>query len=266
MPSVQLERLRPQIYAIITQYENSDMFTRSLISLLKSYSGDIDHSPSQITAYSLIPRLNVPQVVLNQLEISLKHLALTYPSQTKSIVEKLWEQRYFETKKIALILLSNLHTQEKDFYFEKINIWVDADIEGPIIDVILENAIKNKDIFESKQWFALVEEWLYSKINHLRKIGLTAIADLVDADTYHNLPAIFRLVEPMLSKPHVSINKDLIALIHSLIKASQPETAAFLIHLSVMYPEPEVYALIRKCIPLFDQYYASEVSNKLAIQ
>ena len=266
MPSVQLERLRPQINAIITQYDKSDMFTMSLISLLKSYSGNIDYSPSQITSYSLIPKLNVPQVVLNQLEISLKHLARTYPSQTKSIVEKLWEKQYFEPKKIALILLSNLHAQEKDFYFEKINIWVDTDIEGPIIDVILENAIKNKDIFTSKQWLALVKEWLYSKNNHLRKIGLTAIADLINADTYHNLPSIFHLVEPMLSKPHVSINKDLITLIHSLIKASQPETAAFLIHLSIMYPKPEVYALIRKCISFFDQYYASEVSKRLAIQ
>jgi len=266
MPSVQLARLRPQINAIITQYENSDMFTRSLIFLLKSYSGNIDRSPSQISAYSLIPRLNVPQVVLNQLEISLKHLARTYPSQTKSIVEKLWEQRYFESKKIALILLSNLYTQEKDFYFEKINLWVDADIEGPIINVILENAIENKNIFTSKQWLSLVEEWLYSKINRLQKIGLTAIADLIDADTYHNLPAIFHLVEPMLSKPHILINKDLITLIYSLIKTSQPETAAFLIHLSIMYPKPEVHALIRKCIPFFDQYYASEVSKRLAFQ
>jgi hypothetical protein len=217
MPSVQLERLRPQINAIITQYENSETFTRSLISLLKSYSGDIDHSSSQISAYSLIPRLNVPQIVLNQLEISLKYLARTYPSQTKSIVEKLWEEQFFEPKIIALALLSNLHAQERDFYFEKINIWVDADIEGPIIDVILENAIKNKDIFESKRWLALVEEWL-------------------------------------------------VTLIQSLIKASQPETAAFLIHLSIMYPKPEVYALIRKCMSFFDQYYASEISKKLATQ
>jgi len=266
MPSVQIERLRPQINAIITQYENSEMFTRSLISLLTSYSVDIGSSPSQITAYSLIPRLNVPQVVLNQLDISLKHLARTYPSQTKSIVEKLWEQPYFEPKKIALILLSNLHAQEKDFYFEKINKWVNADIEEPIIEVILENTIKNKDILTSKQWLALVEEWLYSKTIRFQKIGLTAVVDLIEAEKYHNLPAIFHLIEPMLSKPHVSINKDLIALIHALIKSSQPETAAFLIHLSIMYPKPEVYALIRKCISFFDQYYSSEISKKLAIQ
>jgi hypothetical protein len=97
------------------------------------------------------------------------------------------------------------------------------------------------------------------------RLRLTAIADLMDAETYHNLPAIFHLVEPMLSKPHVSINKDLTTLIHSLIRASQPETAAFLIHLSIMYPKPEVYALIRKCLSFFDQYYSSEVSKRLAI-
>ncbi len=262
MPSVQLERLRPQINAIVTQYEHSEIFTRSLISLLKSYGGDIDSSPSQIYAHSLIPRLNVPQVVLNQLEISLKHLACTYPSQTKSIVEKLWEQQYFEIKKIALILLSNFPTQEKDFYFKKTSKWVDADIEEPLIDVILENAIKNKDIFSSEQWLNLIKEWLYSKKNRFRKIGLAAVSDLINADTYHNLPAIFHLVEPMLSEPHISINKDLITLIHSLIKASQPETAAFLIHLSIMHPKPDIYSLIRKCLPFFNQYYASEIRKK----
>ena len=266
MPSVQLERLRPQINAIVTQYENSEIFTKSLISLLKSYSEDIDYSPSQIRAFSLTPRLNVPQVVLNQLEISLKHLARTFPSPTKSIIEKLWEQEYFEPKTLALILLSNLDAQENDFYFEKINKWVDEDIEEPIITVVFENAFANKDIFASEQWLTLAEKWLYSKNDRIRKIGFRAITSLIDADVHQNLPAMFRLVEPMLSKPHVLINKDLTTLIHSLIKASQPETAAFLIHLSVMVPKPEVYALIRKCLPFFDQYYSSQVSNKITIQ
>jgi len=266
MPSVQLERLRPQINALVTQYENSEMFTRSLISLLKSYSEDIDYSPSQIRAYSLIPRLNVPQVVLNQLEISLKYLARTFPSHTKSIVEKLWEQQCFELKTISLILLSNLEVQEIDFYFKIISKWVDAEIEEPIINVVLENALANEDIFTNKQWLTLVEKWLYSKNDRIRKIGIKAIAGMINTNAYHNLPAMFRLIEPILSKPHVSINKDLIVLIHSLIKASQPETAAFLIHLSVMYPKPEVNALIRKCLPFFDQYYSSQISNKITIQ
>ena len=126
--------------------------------------------------------------------------------------------------------------------------------------------LQTKLFFASEQWLTLVEKWLYSKNNRIRKIGFRAITGLINTDIYHNLPAMFRLVEPMLSKPHVLINKDLTTLIHSLIKASQPETAAFLIHLSVMYPKPEIYALIRKCLPFFDQYYSSLVSNKISIQ
>lgn len=265
MPSVQLERLRPQINAIIAQYEHSDMFTRSLMSFLKSYRGNIDSSSYKVNAYTTIPRLHVPQVVLNQLEISLKYLAHTNPSQTKPIIEKLWDQKYFEPKKMALILLSNLNAQEYDFYFEKINLWVDSDIEEPIINVIFENAKRNKEFFTSKQWFNIVEKWLSSKENRLQKIGLTAIRAIIDSNLYPNLPVIFRLVEPLLSKPHVSINKNLITLVNSLIEASQPETAAFLIHLSVMYPKPEVYALIRKCISFFNQENAAEISKRLAI-
>ena len=236
MPSVQLERLRPQINVIATQYKNSEIFTSSLISLLKSYSEDVDYSSFKITPFSLIPRLNVPIIVLNQLEISLKHLARTYPSQTKLTVEKLWEHQYYETKIIAIVLLSNLQPQELDYYFEKISMWVDEEIEKPIIDAVLVNAIKNKNIFENKRWLALIEEWLFSKKIRFQKIGLAAIVDLINIDTYHNLPVVFQLVEPILSKPRLSLNKDLTTLIHSLIKASQPETAAFLIHLSIMYP------------------------------
>ena len=264
MPSVQLERLRPQINAIVAQYEHSDIFTRSLLSFLKSYAGNIDSSPYQISAYSIIPKLNIPQVVLNQLEISLKHLAHTYPSQTKPIIEKLWDQQYFESKKIALFLISNLNADERDFYFEKISFWVDADIEDPIINVILEYTKKNKDIFASEQWLLLVEKWMYSKKSRLKKIGLRAIRDLIDSNIHPNLPAIFHLIEPLLSKPNVSINKDLISLISALIVVSQPETAAFLIHLSIMYPKPKVYVLIRKCIPFFNPDYANEISNNLA--
>ena len=246
--------------------QQSETFTQSLISLLKSYSSIIDSSPDKISSFSLIPRLNTPLVVLNQLEISLKHLAHEYPRETKYVIEKLWAQPFFEPKKLSIVLLSNLPKKEKEYYFEKISSWVHEEIEDPLINAILENAISNKDIFSSTEWFSLVEKWLYSKTSRLRKIGLASVKDLISIETYSNLPAIFHLVEPLLSKPNVSINKDLTALVRSLVDSTQPETAAFLIHLSVMYPKPEVFALIRKCIPFFDDNYAFEIKQKLVIR
>lgn len=265
MPSVQLERLRPQINAITSQYANSELFSKSLLALLKSYGGEIDESSSQISPYSIIPRMNIPQVVLNQLEISLKHLAKIFPNQTKIIIEKLWEQNYFETKKIAIVLLSNLPVEENNYYFEKIEAWVDEDIEQPIINGIFENTNKVTGMSQNPQWMHLIETWLGSKNERMQKIGLIALTNRIRLDTQKNLPTVFRLVEPLFSNPHVSINNDLLNLIGSFISASEPEVAAFLIHLTAIYPKPEIYSFIRKCLPLFDPYFASEIKKVLSI-
>jgi hypothetical protein len=265
MPSVQLERLRPQINAITSQYEDSELFIKSLIALLKSYSGEIDESSSQISPYSIIPRMNIPQVVLNQLEISLKHLAHKFPDQTKIIAENLWEQNYFEIKEIAIILISNLPAKENNYYFEKIEAWVDEEIEQPIINSIFEKTNKIVEMAQDTQWMLLIETWLSSKIERMQKIGLIALTNRIRLDTQKNLPVVFRLVEPLLSDPHVSINNDLLKLVGSLISASEPETAAFLIHLAAIYPKPEIFSFIRKCLPLFDQYFASEIKKLLTI-
>ncbi|MDO9545866.1 MAG: DNA alkylation repair protein [Pelolinea sp.] len=209
--------------------------------------------------------MNIPQVVINQLEISLKHLAQIFPDQTKIIAKNLWGLDYFETKKIAIFLISNLPKQENNYYFNKIEEWVDADIEQPIIMGIFENTNKITDISRDPQWLRLIETWLGSNIERIQKIGLVALTNHIRLDSNKNLPAIFRLVEPLLSHPHIAINNDLLNLVGSLIIASQPETAAFLIHLSAIYPKPELSSFIRKCLPLFDPYFSSEIKRKLTI-
>jgi len=263
MPSVQLERLRPQINAITPHYENCDLFIKSLIALLESYKGEVDSSSTKISPYSIIPRMNIPMVVLNQLEISLKHLAKIYPDQTKIIAKNLWEQGFFETKKIGVFLVTNLPSHENFAYFRIIEDWIDEDIEQPIILEIFKNISKTKGLYQDPQWLLLIETWLSSKIERFQKIGLYALGYHIRSSTVKNLPVIFRLVEPLLSEPHFSINNELINSVESLIEASQPETAAFLIHLAAIYSKPEMFSLIRKCLPMFDPYFASDIKRKV---
>ena len=265
MPSVQLERLRPQVNAIVTQYENSDVFCKSLIALLRTYSSDVDPSFYKITSYSILPTLNVPQVVLNQLEIAFKHLSQKYPIQTKATARVLWGQNIFETKQIALFLLANLPTDEIEFFITMIDKWVDADIEMPIINHILETISTNAEISNDPRWINLIESWVNSSEIRLQKIGISALTYQIELDGNNNLPKIFRLIEPIFSKPNVSINSDLLNLVESLVNASEPETAAFLIHLAAIYPNPEISSFLRKCLPKFNAYFSSEIKKALKI-
>ena len=81
MAPAQLSRLRPQITALASQFEDVDAYLLSLTALFKTYSSDIDIAASGITPHSLMPKLNIPMVVINQLEISFNHLGKTYPDQ-----------------------------------------------------------------------------------------------------------------------------------------------------------------------------------------
>jgi hypothetical protein len=263
MPSVPLERLKPQINAITLQYENSDLFVNSLIALLKSYSSEIDHSSTKISSYSIIPQMNVPMVVLNHLEISLKHLAKKFPDQTIIIASTIWEQRYFETKKIAIFLLSNLPAQENFAFFDRIDNWITEDIEQPILLEIFDNLNKSKILSQDPKWILLIETWLSSKIGRLNKIGLRALVNHLHSKPIKDLPSVFRIIEPLLSNPHISINNELLEMVKALITVSQAETAAYLIHLSIIYPKKETLSFIRKCLSMFDSYFASEIKNQI---
>ncbi|MCD6356761.1 MAG: DNA alkylation repair protein [Anaerolineaceae bacterium] len=263
MAPVQLERLRPQINAVASLFEKYDLFIKSLVSLLESYSSEINISPSQISPYSLIQKLNVPQVVLNQLEVSFSHLTPIYPTQAKKIADHLWKKEYFEYKEIALLISSNLPPDEINWFFNKIEQWINKDTETPIVDIVLGIMKKNEDLITNNKWFFLIKKWIYSKNNHLKKIGLFALSDLIALNSYQNLPAVFHLIEPIISKPNVSINSNLIKVIKTLVDKSESETAAFIIHLATLYPTPELLLFIRKCLPFFRDFNSSEIKKRL---
>ena len=263
MSPIQLERLRPQINAVVSQYQTSDIFIQSLKSLLESYHGDIEISSAGISPYSLIPKLNIPNVILNQLEISLQFLAHKHPVQTIEIVNKLWVEKELEYKSIAIFLLSNLPKNMLDVYFGKVEEWINQDTEAALINVIMENSYTNPEIYKSDYWLSLVERWLVSKSYHVRKVGISSLTHMVTSDSFQILPAFFRMVELIFNDLHVSLHKDLMQLIQSMTEYSQPETAAFLIHLAIISPRKEIFTIIRKFLPFFDNFYANEIKNNI---
>lgn len=263
MAPAQLSRLRPQITALASQFEDVDTFLLSLTALLKEYSSDIDNAASGITPYSLMPKLNIPAVVINQMEISFNHLGKAHPNQAINIAERLWKRDQFEYKKIALLLLISLPLESLNKYFNNLGIWIDKDTEKLIIDVILEAAKKNSTIGSQVQWKELVFRWIGASDTRLKKFGLEAIANFIQSNPDYPLPEIFKRIEPVFSQPHITINADLIYLIEVLASNSVNETAAFLILLSIHNPNSDTCSFIRKCLPVFPDFLAEKIKETL---
>jgi len=263
MPAAQLSRLQPQINALSSLFGTPATYVEALSGLLEKYRGELDHSAADITAYSLIKRLNVPDIVLSQLGISYNYLAATYPEQAVSIADVIWEYAYFEYKQLALNLLSKLPDEQIAIFFERITRWVQEDTEVPIISEILNIGKSNSKISSHPSWIALIANWSNSDDFHLAKIGLRALKDFIAVNKSYPLPGIFIVIQPIFAYPNIKIHTELLELVKALIHNSMNETAAFMISLAIQYPHLEMQKFIRKCIPFFPDLAAQKIKESL---
>jgi hypothetical protein len=67
------------------------------------------------------------------------------------------------------------------------------------------------------------------------------------------------LITPLYSQPDIAMQRNLTELTRWLIERSEPETASFLISMVEVNRKPAVSALVRKLMPLFDEYYQADI-------
>jgi hypothetical protein len=78
------------------------------------------------------------------------------------------------------------------------------------------------------EYFSLIENWLASGDVPSRKVGLRAIPALVENPEFENLPALYRLLAPLVRESTSSLEADLIRVVRALGRRSSQETAYFL--------------------------------------
>jgi hypothetical protein len=171
----------------------------------------------------------------------------------------LWEQTHYEPRKLAIFLLAKLEGSYQEQFVLHIRDWISADLDQNLIAEIIEQSGQKPEIVSSGQWINLVRAWLNSGEKDLQRIGIRAVALLVEDRSFQNLPLVFELITPLYIQPSFAVQKNVMELTRKLIERSQPETAAFFISLAEVHREEPIYALIRKSLPLFDPLYQDEI-------
>jgi hypothetical protein len=263
MSPVQIERLRPQINALAAQFESSEAFIASLDRLFESYREEIELSPNSFTAFALIPSLNIPEVVLNQLEIIINHKTPIFPEQSKEIAEAFWEKDFLEYKQTAIIMAIRIFSVDPGWFFEKSSQWIIEDTPQPVIDFLLSSISENSRILNHAGWGSIIEKWINSDSVRLQKVGLKALTEKAVQKDFQNLPGIFKIVESIFSNPTLALSNELQNFINKLIGKSEPEISAFLIHMHIMHPSPALAKFIRKCLPFFSTEFQVEIEKQL---
>ena len=259
MPPVQLARLRPQVNTLMNQYQDEGLFEKTLLLIFEKYTEKRSATNAWLRPDPGMPSYDLSPLVMNELENAFESMAKLHPQEAIRLADRIWQQTYYEPKRLAILTLAALRPPHSEAFFQRIEQWIPAGLEDCLISELIEQISRLPETVTSERWIGLVHTWLYAEDKNLAKIGMRAVSKLVENTGFQNLPLVFDLIEPLYAQPKIALQKNLGALTRVLIERSQPETAAFLISLVDLHPSPPVSALVRKLLPLFDEYYQEEI-------
>lgn len=261
MAIIQIPRLRSQINAIAAHFDNSGTFISALKSLLNIYSGNkhfpllLENSPQGLHYYDLA------EVVMAELESAFIGLSRNHPLEAIEIADLMWQEPVFEMKKLAVITVSHLGDNYGEYFVQRMDEWIAEDLDEKLLNEILAESQHLPFLVTSKKWLELINNWLNSSSRKMVKNGLKALGQLISRKDFQDMPFVFGLMFPIFSQSDFALQKNLIDFTRLMAEKSQSETASFLISLGEIYPDNQVKAFIRKCLPFFDEFFQKEIKR-----
>ncbi|MBE0411943.1 MAG: DNA alkylation repair protein [Anaerolineales bacterium] len=252
MPAIYPARLKTQTAELAECYANPKNFLRGLHNLLEFYS-DRTYRPGQSgEPRPLIAQYNVPSPVLRQVLKDLLRKIEKHPQVGLVLCDNLWEQPYLECKQLAVRVLGNIAPEPPEKIFERVVRWGISGSEHHLqMDLVVEGLARLRrerpDVYIHQ-----VGDWLSAENHASNQIGIKALIALLDQSHFANLPAIYRILTPLLHSKRSKLRSDIILVLGMLAKHSPQETAVFIKQNMAFAAEyPEILWFIRHSLRFF---------------
>jgi hypothetical protein len=228
MPAIQLARLKIQIIELLTYFDRPADFVRELHVLLGFYA-DRTRRPGQSgTPKPLIKAYNVPRQVMRRIKSDIALQVVSYPESAFSLADQLWDDNWFECRLLAISILGLIPLESNNRVIGRMQMWGKKCKEDALLDALLaDGAVQIRDE-NPNEYLLLVEDWLSETEISSRKVGLRAVPALVMNSGFENLPAIYRLLAPLIRESTSVLEADMLTAVRALGKRSPQETAYFL--------------------------------------
>ncbi len=252
MPAVDLTALNNRLQSLSLYRNNPETYIDKLEDLLGMYSSKKIQLGENIPLQTLLPRLNVSNLVLEKVIETFPALANELPENALSVLDILWGKEELEFKILAINLLLNLPAEKADAVNQRLPLWITSTDEGILHSVILaqfpfsnQATVKNLRIF--------IERLIHSDETDLRSLAFRILAKVIEQKKFSDLPWVFNLITPFLEKASINTYRELNAVMKALIKKSEIETTSFLCDLYTQSSSQKAQKYIRKVIPLFSE-------------
>jgi hypothetical protein len=251
VPAIQPARLRQQVALLAEHFDDPPAFARSLHLLLDYYSDRARRSGKTGRPSPLLMAYNVRSPVLRMLVQELNPLIQENPERGLDLCDALWVEPYLEFRLLAAMLLGQIPPKPPGEITTRLKRWITTDVEFFLIEALLIHGVQRLQNEQPQVFLQLIESWMESTNTFQQQLGLRALVQVINDPTFENLPAFFRLIQPLCQAAPAALRQDLLDVLSALARRT-PQESAYFLRQSLIFPDsPDTPWLIRQSLKQF---------------
>lgn len=251
MPAIHLDRLEQQLNQVFNPQSPGEIFKVNFMSLLEVHANLAYQQGKDIQRKSLIPKLQLPPILIHRIQLRLVSLAKSNPDLALNYADQLWSIGFYETKLFSSLILGNLpDTQTRQVTQKLLSFGLNSN-EFEIHQLLFLNGSKNIRQNNQENWLEILNSWININQPSQIIIAIAALRALIQDPTFFNLPRIFKIISPLFTNENRRVIAALQLLVNDLIEKNPTETAYFLSS-TLLSSTPRITGqIIRKSLKLF---------------
>jgi hypothetical protein len=258
MPAIQLARMKIQVAQLGEKLHQPEAFVRALHNLLDFYA-DRTYRPGQSgEPPPLLATYKTPRPVFRQITGEISSLASSDPPAALALIDALWAEPYIEFRLLAITLLGKILPAPPEPILARTQTWLASMPEDRLSHAILEQGLIQIRREYTAIYLKMIEDWLTLEAVFPRQTGLRALVPLLADPAFENVPAISRLLTPLIRVPPSELRIDMVAVLRALVLRF-PQEAGYMLRQNLSAENPDTIWLARQVLPDFP----SDIQNSL---
>ncbi len=263
MPAIDPKRLRVQMDELMDWFTSPVQFHQCLQDLFSLYANRALRFSDAVPTQPLIPSYNLPQPVIRQLSIDLARHIKENPQAALLLADRLWEDSHLEIKRTAINILGAVPIHEPEPILTRISDWISPELENTLTMQLVSTGARRLQEDFPEDWERLIVSLLEKDQPKWVALGIKGLTESIKNPGFKNLPAVLRLISPIIRNPKSAFRKDLYHLVSELVQRSPAETALFLKQAHAMSKKSGTERLIKDCLDLFPDELRDDLKSTL---
>jgi len=263
MIAVNQARLRHQITELMSFFHSPIKFRQQLINLFSLYANNALRLGELTQARPNTPLYNLPRPVIRQLKQDLKPLIYKEPQAALMLADELWEDNTLEVQQTAIFILSAAPLNTPEPILSRLEKWLTPTLARSNATYLLTDGTLNLQNKFPDAWESFIMAYLAQEDPKLIALGIQGLTAALQNPRFKNLPAIYRLISPIIRDPHTDLLQELELLMEALVNRSPTETALFLKQALTVSKTPNTARIIKQSLPLFSENIQQDLQSAL---